>query len=110
MKLKILIARDDAGANGTAFGCGPQIPLAKDIEHHDRYLIIHAKGKCGRVHDLQSSPQSVSIRDRLKALGPRIGSGIGIVDPVHRRRLAEFRNFKNPLGGLETARPTEAGG
>ena len=87
MKLKILIARDDAGAHGAAFGCGPQIPLAKDIEHHDRYLIIHAEGKCGRVHDLQSSPQSVSIRDRLKALCPRIGSGIGIVDPVHLRRL-----------------------
>ena len=87
MKLKILIARDDAGAHGTAFGCGPQIPLAKHIKHHDRNLIIHAEGKRGRVHDLQPSPQSVPISDRLEPLRPRIGPGIGIVNAVHLRGL-----------------------
>jgi len=96
-----LVASDDAGADRPALGGGAEVALAENVEHHDGNLIVHAKGKGSGVHDLKPAAQGVAVGDRLEALSPGVGAGIGVVDAVYLGGLEESvgSDFAGPKSG-----------
>src|SRR5258707_27496 len=61
----------------------------KKIENDDWHLVVHAKGKSRRIHDLQLLLQGFKVSDLREALGLWVLLWITVVDAVH---LGGFEN------------------